>query len=69
MQSLCEGWWNRSDISPELKREIPAGTESRGGIRERGQDGERCDSLGVNVILRSAAPYAHNHTHSMILCQ
>lgn len=40
---LCEGWWNRSDISPELQREIPAGTEQRGGIREEGENGERCD--------------------------
>lgn len=50
VKSPCEGWWNRSDISPELKREIPAGTESRGGIREEGQNGERCDSLGVKLF-------------------
>ncbi|KAI9517473.1 hypothetical protein NQZ68_004690 [Dissostichus eleginoides] len=33
------GLEQRSDISPELKREIPAGTERRGGIREEGETG------------------------------
>lgn len=47
---MCEGWWNRSDISPELKREIPAGIEWRGGIREEGENGERCDPLGVTLF-------------------
>ncbi len=39
VQPLCEGWWNRSDISHELKREIPAGIEKRaeGGGREWGE--------------------------------
>lgn len=50
VQPLCEGWWNRSDISPELKREIPAGTESRGGIREEGENGERCDPSGATLF-------------------
>lgn len=50
VQSLCEGWWNRSDISSELKKEIPAGTDSRGGIGEEGKNGERCDPLGVALF-------------------
>lgn len=50
VQALCEGWWNRSDISSEVKKEIPAGTDSRGGIREEGKNGERCDPSGVTLF-------------------
>lgn len=50
VQSLCEGWWNRSDISSELKKEIPAGTDSRGGIRDESKNRERCDPLGVTLF-------------------
>lgn len=49
--ALCEGWWNRSDISPELQREIPAGTEQRGGDKGGGRERREVRPLRGNVIL------------------
>lgn len=68
VQSLCERWWNRSDISSELKKEIPAGTDSRGGIREEGRNEERCDPFGVTLFSDPQLLHTHIHnTHTLTL--
>lgn len=74
VQSLCERWWNRSDISSELRREIPAGADSGGGIGEEGRNRERCDPFGVTLfsdplLLRAhRGTHAYTQTHTKILC-
>lgn len=74
VQSLCERWWNRSDISSELRKEIPAGARSRGGIGEEGRNGERCDPFGVTLfsdplLLRAhRGMHAYTQTRTKILC-
>lgn len=67
VQPLCEGWWNRSDISPGLKREIPAGTGQRGGWGRRGVELREVRPLRGSLILQSSAPYTHSCTHTKTL--
>lgn len=69
VQALCEGWWNRSDISSEVKKGNPCRHRLRRRDEGGGQEWREVRPLRGNVILLSSAPYTHTRTHTRILCQ
>lgn len=60
------GWWSRSDISSELKKEIPAGRKALKRTQE-GERGERRDPSGV-TLSSSRHPLTHTLIHTLRLC-